>query len=192
MTAVAAWVAPIATMLAAMITAANLGARVTGWGFVIFAVGSVAWSAVALSTGQGNLLWTNVLLTIVNAVGIWRWLGRQARYEEGGKAAAAKSRSAASASVIALESLAGRPIIGRDGEQIGVTIEGMMTCSDARIAYWIVSEGGVGGIGERLHAIDPDELSITEEQLTSPLSRADLSARRVIPPSNWPASLRAA
>jgi hypothetical protein len=33
LTAMAGWVAPAATMIAAMMTAANLGARVIGWGF---------------------------------------------------------------------------------------------------------------------------------------------------------------
>ena len=77
----AGWLAPAATMIAAMMTAANLGARVTGWGFVVFTVGSIGWCAIALSTGQQNLLWTNGFLTLVNGVGIWRWLGRKARSE---------------------------------------------------------------------------------------------------------------
>ena len=49
---IAGWVAPIATMIAAMMTAANLGPRVTGWGFVVFTVGSIAWSTVAIATDQ--------------------------------------------------------------------------------------------------------------------------------------------
>src|SRR6202007_1871385 len=87
----AGWLAPAATMIAAMMTAANLGARVTGWGFVVFTVGSIGWCAIALSTGQQNLLWTNGFLTLVNGVGIWRWLGRKARYEAGGKSAEVRS-----------------------------------------------------------------------------------------------------
>lgn len=67
---IAGWIAPIATMIAAMMTAANLGARVTGWGFVVFTVGSIAWSLVGISTGQTNLLATNAFLTIVNLVGV--------------------------------------------------------------------------------------------------------------------------
>ena len=67
---VAGWVAPVATMLAAMITAANLGARITGSGFVVFLVGSIAWVAVAATSGQANLLWSNLFLTLVNVVGI--------------------------------------------------------------------------------------------------------------------------
>jgi hypothetical protein len=71
----AGWIAPIATMIAAIMTAANLGARITGWGFVVFAIGSIAWTAVGLSSGQTNLVATNAFLTLVNLVGIWRWLG---------------------------------------------------------------------------------------------------------------------
>ena len=40
---IAGWIAPIATAIAAIMTASNLGTRVTGWGFVVFAVGSIAW-----------------------------------------------------------------------------------------------------------------------------------------------------
>lgn len=42
----AGWIASAATMIAAMMTAANLRSRVTGWGFVIFLVGAIAWSMV--------------------------------------------------------------------------------------------------------------------------------------------------
>lgn len=34
----AGWAAPAATMIAAMMTAFNFGARITGWGFVAFTV----------------------------------------------------------------------------------------------------------------------------------------------------------
>src|SRR5690349_1839093 len=89
----AGWLAPIATAVAAIMTASNLGARVTGWGFVVFTIGSIGWSVVGLTSGQANLVATNAFLTIVNALGIWRWLGRQARYEEGSQMAAAASKA---------------------------------------------------------------------------------------------------
>ncbi len=76
---IASWVAPGATMIAAMMTAANLGPRVTGWGFVVFAFGSVCWSLVAAVTGQTGLLMTNIFLTGVNISGAWRWLGSSRR-----------------------------------------------------------------------------------------------------------------
>lgn len=68
----AGWGGAAATMIAAMMTAANLGARIIGWGFVVFTIGSVGWSLVGLSSGQNNLVATNTFLTLVNGVGIWR------------------------------------------------------------------------------------------------------------------------
>jgi hypothetical protein len=88
----AGWVALVATCTAALMTASNLGARVTGWGFVVFTVGSLAWTTVAVVSGQTQLLWSNIFLTLVNFLGIWRWLGRQARVQD--TAAAAIERSA--------------------------------------------------------------------------------------------------
>jgi hypothetical protein len=69
-------------------TAANIGARTTGWGFVVFTLGSVCWALIGASTDQPTLLATNVFLTVVNLVGVWRWLGRQAKYQDGAKTAA--------------------------------------------------------------------------------------------------------
>ncbi|MDX3898989.1 MAG: PRC-barrel domain-containing protein [Sphingobium sp.] len=190
MESIAAWVAPIATMIAAVMTAANLGARVTGWGFVVFTLGSIAWSIVAISTGQQNLLWTNGFLTLVNGIGIWRWLGRQARYDEGG--AAATQRSAAIArlpTLFAAGSMAGAKLMGRDGAQIGTVIEAMMRCSDSRLSYVVVSEGGVGGIGERLHALAPGEIVFAQGLATCRLSAEQLADRPVLPADDWPATL---
>lgn len=84
---IAGWVAPIATTLAAILVAANLGARITGFGFIVFAVGSVAWMIIGLASGQANLLWQNAVLLLVNALGVWRWLGLRARYDRGAAAA---------------------------------------------------------------------------------------------------------
>lgn len=85
------WVAPIATTLAAVMVAANLGARTTGYGFIVFSVGSIAWLLVGLGTGQMNLVWQNAILLLVNIFGIWRWLGLQARYEKGAATATTAS-----------------------------------------------------------------------------------------------------
>ena len=57
------WLAPAAAMLAAMITAANLGPRGSRLGIVLFLVGSLAGCAVAATTHKANLLWSNGFLT---------------------------------------------------------------------------------------------------------------------------------
>ena len=71
---IAKWVAPIATTVAALMTASNLGARITGWGFVVFTVGSLAWLTLGIVTEQPNLLWQNVILTLLNLFGIWLYI----------------------------------------------------------------------------------------------------------------------
>lgn len=91
MESVANIVAPVATTIAAILVAANLGTRITGYGFIMFSIGSIAWTAVGFFNDQPNLVWQNLILLGVNIVGIWRWLGLRARYEKG--AAVATERS---------------------------------------------------------------------------------------------------
>lgn len=183
---IAAWIAPAATVIAAIMTAANLGARITGWGFIVFTVGSICWCIVAISTGQQNLLFTNGFLTLVNGLGIWRWLGRQSRYEDGGAAAARQSAIAPVPTLVAVGSIAGRKLIGSDGNPVGQIIDGMMRCSDNALAYVVVSEGGVGGIGERLHAVDPREIVFGDNEMRCKLNAKQLQARPVIEAGAWP------
>lgn len=188
---IAGWVAPAATMIAAVMTAANLGTRVTGWGFIVFTIGSVAWSCVAIGTGQQNLLWTNGFLTLVNLVGIWRWLGRQARYEDGSRAATTQSQAARVPTLFSIGAMAGARLTGRDGTAIGTVVDGMMRCSDSALAYVVVSEGGVGGVGERLRALDPGEVRFSADGPICDLDAAALSRRPLLEPGAWPVSLEA-
>jgi hypothetical protein len=186
---VAGWLAPAATVIAAIMTAANLGAKITGWGFIVFTVGSICWCIVAVATGQQNLLLTNGFLTLVNALGIWRWLGRQSRYEEGGTNAAKRSAVAEVPTLIALGSIAGRKLIGKDGEPLGQIIDGMMRCSDRSLAYVVVSEGGIGGVGERLHALDPATLKFHDGEISCQIDAGELAMLPEIPAGDWPKSI---
>jgi sporulation protein YlmC with PRC-barrel domain len=178
-------------MIAAMMTAANLGARVTGWGFVVFCVGSVAWLVVALGTGQQNLLLTNAFLLVVNIVGVWRWLGRQARYEDGGRAAARRSARAPVPSLFSAAGLAGLPVTGADGEKLGAVVDAMLRCGRNDIAYVVVSDGGSAGLGETLRALAPALLTIGEEDVRVDLDRAAFERLPAIAPDRWPEKLPA-
>lgn len=190
MSAVAAWIAPIATVIAAMMTAMNLGARVTGIGFIIFVIGSLSWSVVGAESGQTNLLITNGFLTLVNVVGVWRWLGRQAGYDAAGKVAARKSRAATTPDLLSVAKLAGSKVLDSAGDPIGMVVDAMMSAKDGAIAYVVVSEGGVAGVGERLHAIDVDELDFSGSSITCQFGCEELEARRALSPSDWPAHFR--
>ncbi|QAY79417.1 PRC-barrel domain-containing protein [Sphingosinicella sp. BN140058] len=183
---IAAWAAPIATMLAACVTAANLGARVTGWGFVIFTIGSVSWSAYAMATDQPNLLWQNVFLTVVNLVGVWRWLGRQARFDDGAQAAAEKSERKDGPTLFPVSMLTAASVEGRGGEAIGTSVDAMARCEDGRISYLVVSAGGVGGVGERLHALPWSKVSARPSGVTADIDAGELERLAPIEPTNWP------
>lgn len=70
------WAATGFTMLAAVLTASNIGRRVTGWGFVCFSIGSACWLAAAQLEQETQLGLTNLVLLGINLVGVWRWLIR--------------------------------------------------------------------------------------------------------------------
>ena len=146
------WVATIATIIAASMTAANLGSRITGFGFCVFLIGSLCWLATGLMTGQPALTWTNVVLTILNIFGIWRWLGRQAKVEEGGRAASNASEHTPGEAVFPVSLLSAAPVLS-GGKQRGHCIDAMAGCSTGRLSYVVVSEGGVAGVGETLRRL---------------------------------------
>jgi hypothetical protein len=58
--------------------------------------------------------------------------------------------------------------------------------------YLVVREGGVGGVGERLHALGWDEIDMKDGAMVSRLSPAMLERRPTLEPGQWPASAAAA
>ncbi len=191
MSAIAGWIAPIATMIAAIMTAINLGPRITGWGFVVFTIGSLAWISVAIGTDQQNLLWTNGFLTLVNGVGIWRWLGRQARYQDGGEAAAARSKHEPVATLFSVSALSDAPLLDKDGETLGLVVDAMARCSENDLAYVVIRCGGIGGVGEELHALDPRFIRFSPDGVSCLLTKVEIAALPAIEPGNWPAAVAA-
>src|SRR5512133_2552297 len=118
------WIATIATIIAASMTASNLGSRITGFGFCVFLVGSLAWLATGLMTGQPALAWTNVVLTLLNIFGIWRWLGRQAKVEEGARAASEASEDTPGEALFPISLLTRAPVMASD-KQVGTCVDAM-------------------------------------------------------------------
>ena len=151
MDAIAGWIAPIATIIAAMMTAANSGARVTGWGFVVFTFGSIAWIIVGMASGQTNLIATNAFLTLVNVIGIWRWLGREAKYQDSADTIAAESEHRPVASLVAAKGLVGQDVTDPTGKKLATVVDAMFGRDDARLRGLLIRYGGgIGGIGERI------------------------------------------
>ena len=176
------WIATVATIIAASMTAANLGSRITGYGFCVFLMGSLAWLATGLMTGQPALVWTNVVLTVLNMFGIWRWLGRQAKIEEGGASASAASAQTPGESLVPVSLLLRAPIKDRDGTVLGSCVDAMAGCSTGGLRYVVVSEGGVAGVGETLRKLRWQDAHVEEDTLITD-GRRDLAE---IPKDEWP------
>lgn len=179
------WLATAATVTAAFMTASNLGSRITGYGFAIFLVGSLSWLAVGILTDQQALVWTNVVLTGLNLFGVWRWLGRQARIEEGAAAAAAASERTPGESLFPVSLLLGAEVRNSDGERLGSCVDGMAGCSSGRLRYVVASQGGIGGVGETLRRLPWDEAEIVDDTIVTRRRQFDRLAE--IPKDKWPA-----
>jgi hypothetical protein len=184
---IAGWVAPAATMIAAMMTAANLGSRVTGWGFVVFTLGAIAWSIVAIATHQSNLLWSNAFLGLVDVIGIWRWLGRKARLDDGARHAQRSSAVREAPTLFPLTLLDGAELKDSDGTLLGRSVGGMAETGSGRLCYIVAREGGLGDMSGRHVAVPWSWLECTEGAFLLGKER-DLAQLDEIDPGHWPAT----
>src|SRR4051794_3228492 len=180
------WVATIATIVAASMTAANLGSRVTGYGFVVFTLGALCWIAVGATTHQPALLWTNIVLTVLDAFGIWRWLGRQSKVEEGARAASEASEQTPGEALFPV-SLLSRAAVRHGETEFGTCIDAMAGCSSGRLCYLVVSEGGVAGVGETLRELPWSVANVEEESVIVRLDQKGFRALKELPRDRWPA-----
>lgn len=179
-------------MIAAMMTAANLGARLTGWGFAVFTIGSIGWSIVGISSGQTNLVATNGFLTLVNAVGVWRWLGRQRAYEDGGESAKAASRRSSTPTLFTATGLGGMPVLDSAGARVGRTVESLLACDTGEVSYVVVAAGGLGGIDETLRAVGRDDLRFEPDHIRLLITASEFEALEVLAEGDWPPAVAAA
>lgn len=71
--------AAVTTVLAAALVAANLNARISVAGFMIFLLASIAWMIDGWLEGKASLVIQNVILLLINAIGVWRWFPKAER-----------------------------------------------------------------------------------------------------------------
>ena len=180
------WVATVATIIAASMTAANLGARITGYGFCVFLIGSLCWLAAGIVTQQPALTWTNVVLTILNIFGIWRWLGRQARVEEGARSAAKASEDTPGEPLFAVSMLTKAPVTCR-GKPVGSCTDAMAGGSSGRLAYLVVSDGGVAGVGETLRRLPWSRAHVERDTVIAECDSDEFTRLEALPKDQWPA-----
>lgn len=182
----ASWIATAATILAACFTASNLGSRITGIGFIIFTVGSSAWFTTGYLTDQPALMWTNAVMTGLNLFGVYRWLGRQAKLEEGGSKAAEASQAAPGENLFPASSLAASKLVGRNGEALGTTVDAMLSCDGGKLRYLVVAQGGLAGLGETFRRVDWQYAGVQDGTVTTEFSAADFERLPELQKDNWP------
>ena len=68
------WYATVSGVIAAIMLAGDFGRRVTGFGFILFCTMNIAWIAFAQMDDTGGLMWQNIVLFVVNLVGVWQYL----------------------------------------------------------------------------------------------------------------------
>jgi hypothetical protein len=180
------WIATFATVIAASMTAANLGARITGYGFAVFLLGSLSWLATGLLTNQPALVWTNAVLTVLNIFGIWRWLVRQAKVDKGARAASEASEDAPGEALFPL-SLLSRAKVVNGGAELGTCIDAMAGCASGRLNYVVVSQGGVAGVGERLRRLPWSETHVEGETVIASLNAERFERLEELQRDQWPA-----
>lgn len=71
------WYAAISGAIAALMVAGDWGRRVTGWSFVLFCTGSVAWIIAGVIAGTPPLAAQNVVLLLINLYGVRQYLLRK-------------------------------------------------------------------------------------------------------------------
>lgn len=180
------WAAPIATIIAALMTASNLGSRVTGSGFIVFTVGSLAWLGLGFLGHNPALLWQNVVLTLLNLFGIWRWLGRQARFEDGGEHAAQASERRPGENLFPVSLTARAPVLGADGQTLGHCVDALAGSSSGRIAYLVVAEGGLAGVGEQLRRLDWAKAKFDQDKVRADVDSTGFARLDPIERDRWP------
>jgi hypothetical protein len=136
-------------------------------------------------TGQTALVWTNVVLTVLNIFGIWRWLGRQTRIEEGASVAAETSKRAVGESLFPVSLLLRAPVNDDSGNPLGGCVDAMAGCESGQLRYVVASHGGVSGVGETLRRIPWSMARVDSKTLVVDVH--DLERLQEIVKDEWPA-----
>jgi hypothetical protein len=68
------WIASLITMAAGLVLAARVRPRLMGWAFVALTLASLAWVVIGYFAGEYALMAQNIVITLINIFGIYRWL----------------------------------------------------------------------------------------------------------------------
>jgi len=98
----------------------------------------------------------------------------------------------ASAKVPCAKKIIGQDVKGTDGSKIGDIKDLAIDLHNNKVAYAIVSTGGVLGVGDKLHAVAFDRITCTEDACTVPMTKDGISALPAIDIDRLPNSTASA
>ena len=70
------WYAAISGIIAAAMIAWNHSSKTSGYGFCLFVTSSIAWVTAGITNGTAPLAIQNIILLLINLVGVYRYLIR--------------------------------------------------------------------------------------------------------------------
>lgn len=71
----AKWIGTAAGVLGAVLIALDLGRVFVWYGYWLFLVSSVLWTAVGVIQNEPSLVVLQLTFTVINLLGLWRWAG---------------------------------------------------------------------------------------------------------------------
>jgi hypothetical protein len=116
---------------------------------------------------------------------VWRWLGRQAKVEEGGRAASEASEHTPGEALFPVSLLTRAPVFCGPTE-VGHCVEALAGCRSGRLDYVVVSEGGVAGVGERLRRLPWADAHVEDEKVVSHFPAERFAGLEELPKDEWP------
>jgi sporulation protein YlmC with PRC-barrel domain len=91
--------------------------------------------------------------------------------------------------VMSSTSLVGDAVINESGEDLGKIEELMLDLPSGKVAYAVLSFGGLLGLGDKLFAIPWDKLQVSEEDkkfILTGISKDQLKSAPGFDKDNWP------
>ena len=152
-------------------TAANLGSRVTGYGFVVFTSGALCWIAVGAADSPARAHVDQCRARGPRPVRYLALAWPPVARGGGSSQLQLKRAKPLSARTLFPVSLLSRAQSNSAGKEIGHCVDAMAGCGSGRLSYVVVSQGGIAGVGETLRRLPWGKATVEKETLVTSLSR---------------------
>ncbi len=120
---------------------------------------------------------------------VWRWLEREAKYQDGARTAADNSKHTPGPSLVAASRLNGLAVTDRAGVPLGKCVEALIDLESAAISYIVVASRNSVGLDEELRGVARDSCNFGANAITFTLDAIAFGRIPLLADRNWPARL---